>query len=94
MLQDIHCAPESENFFRNIWGGDVKIAGFSSNSRGVAILSKTVGLKYIETRIDTLGNYIIARVEINDAFEAILVNTYGPNIDDSLFFNNIWRIHL
>ena len=92
MLQDIHCAPESENLFRSTWGGDVKIVGFSSNSRGVAILSKTVGLKYIDTHIDSLGNYIIASVVINDIFEAILVNTYGPNTDDPLFFANIWRI--
>ena len=26
MLQDVHCAPENENHFRNTWGGDIKIA--------------------------------------------------------------------
>ena len=50
MLQDIHCKPENENNFRNTWGGDIKLAGFSNNSRGVAILSKSIGLKYTDTR--------------------------------------------
>lgn len=85
MLQDIHCAPGNENHFRNLWGEDIKIACRSSNSRGVAILSKSVGLKYIDTRIDEFGNYIVASVVINDIFEAILVNTYGPNADDPRF---------
>ena len=85
MLQDIHCKPENENNFRNTWGGDIKLAGFSNNSRVVAILSKSIGLKYIDTRTDVMGNYIIASVVINDIFETILVNTYGPNTDDPLF---------
>ena len=92
MLQDIHCSPEKENQFRNTWGGEVKMAGFSSNSRGVAILAKSIDIKYRDTRIDALGNYIIANVVINDLFEVILVNTYGPNTDEPLFFADIWRI--
>ena len=92
MLQDIHCAPESENHFRNTWGVDIKIACGSSNSRGVAILSKTIGLKYIDTRIDTFGNYVIASVVINDTLEVILANTYGPNADDPRFFAHIWSL--
>ena len=92
MLQDIHCAPEYENHFRNTWGRDIKIAASSSNFRGVAILTKSVELKYIDTHIDAFGNYIIATVIINDTFEAILANTYGPNSDDPRFFVHIWSI--
>ena len=92
MLQDIHCDPEYENHFRNTWGRDIKIACGSSNSRGVAILAKSVALKYIDTRIDAFGNYIIATVIINDTFEAILANTYGPNSDNPSFFLHIWSI--
>ena len=93
MLQDIHCAPGKENHFRNTWGEDIKIASRSNNSRGVAILSKSVGLKYIDTRIDEAGNYVVASAVINDIFEVILVNTYEPNADDPRFFANIWRLY-
>ena len=28
VLQDIHCAPKAENQCRNLWGEDIRIAGF------------------------------------------------------------------
>ena len=52
LLQDIHCAPHKENSFRNIWGSDIKVACFSNNARGVAILSKSADLKYKRTQVD------------------------------------------
>ena len=49
LLQDIHFSPK-KNTFRNTWESEIKIASFSHNARGLAILSKFVGLKYQQTQ--------------------------------------------
>ena len=92
LLQDIHCAPNKEKSFRNIWGSDIKVSCFSNTARGVAILSKSTELEYKQTQIDDRGNYVIAHVRINDAIEVILGSIYGPNCDDPKFFKGIETI--
>ena len=92
LLQDIHCSPRKENAFRNTWGSEIKVASFSHNARGVAILSKSVDLKYQRTQKDIAGNYIIARVRINDTIDVVLGSVYGPNSDDPNFFSGIESI--
>ena len=93
LLQDIHCAPNKENSFRNTWGSEIKVASFSNNARGVAILSKSIDLTYKRTHIDTFGNYVIAHVRINDTIDVILGSIYGPNNDDPKFFSGIETIY-
>lgn len=85
-LQDIHCGQGKENSFRNAWGIDILISSYRNNARGVAILTKGIKVNILESEIDAEGNYIIAKVIINDSLKIILVNIYGPNNDDPYFF--------
>ena len=92
MLQDIHCSKGKENMFRNAWGTDILIAPFRSNARGVAILSKGVKVTVCETRIDEGGNYVIAKVIINDTMKILLANVYGPNDDRPEFYEKLGKL--
>ena len=89
LLQDIHCQKKMENIFRNAWGTDILIAPFKSNARGVAILTKGIQVKVCECRIDDEGNFIVAKVTLNDTIPVLLVNIYGPNDDSPDFYENI-----
>ena len=86
MLQDVHCDRLKRNVFRNAWGTDILIAPYSNNARGVAILTKKVNMKVCELKLDENGNYIIARVIINDTLKLLLINIYGPNTDSPRFY--------
>ena len=92
LLQDIHCGPGRENTFRNAWGTDILISPYRNNARGVAILTKGVKIKVGESKIDECGNYIIAKVVINDTLRIILVNIYGPNDDNPKFYEELGKI--
>ena len=92
MLQDIHCDRGKENIFRNAWGTDILVSPYTSNARGVAILTKGIKVKFGETKVDQGGNFIIANVAINDVVKAVLVNIYGPNDDSPNFYEQIGQI--
>ena len=92
MLQDVHCDKKKVNVFRNAWGTDILIAPFRSNARGVAILTKRVKLNIRQAEMDEGGNYIIAKVILNDIMKMILVNVYGPNSDSPNFYQKIEQI--
>ena len=92
LLQDIHCGPGRENTFRNAWGTDILISPYRNNARGVAILTKGVKITVVESKIDECGNYIIAKVVINDTLRIILVNIYGPNDDNPKFYEELGKI--
>ncbi|CAG2238259.1 unnamed protein product [Mytilus edulis] len=66
-----------------------KISYYSSKSRGVAILFKnTFEFKIHEETIDLMGNFIILDITIQD-YRITLAAIYGPNNDDTSFFENI-----
>ena len=92
MLQDVHCDRKKVNVFRNAWGADILIAPFKNNARGVAILTKRVKLNICQADVDEGGNYIIAKVILNDIWKMILVNVYGPNSDNPNFYEKIGQI--
>ena len=92
LLQDIHCGLGRENTFRNAWGTDILISPYRNNARGVAILTKGVKINVGESKIDECGNYIIAKVVINDTLRIILVNIYGPNDDNPKFYEELGKI--
>ena len=67
--------------------------GGSLNARGVAILFFfKVKIVFNETKIDENGNYIIAKVVVNDTEKLILANVYGPNEDTPSFYEEIGRV--
>lgn len=91
-IQDIHCGKKQEYLFKNNWDGEMLIASGTSNSRGVAILFRNnFEYKILEQRIDPNGNYLAAKIKMLDT-EVTLVNIYGPNMDDPVFFNNISKL--
>ena len=44
------------------------------------------------TRIDEGGNYVIAKVIINDTMKIILANVYGPNDDRPEFYESLGKL--
>ena len=88
LLQDVHCAAGREMFFRNSWGTDILIAPFTSNARGVAILTNRIDVKFSHTLIDTGGNFIITRALIEQSFNVIIASIYAPNRDTPEFFSS------
>lgn len=85
-LQDVHVARGNENKFRNAWGRDVIVSPFTSNARGVAILSgRTQTIDFFDPDIDPNGNYIICKAKIIDQ-TYVLVCVYGPNTDSPQFY--------
>ena len=68
LLQDIHCAKGRENSFRNLWGSDILLAPYRNNARGVGILTKNIDIRFVGSRIDDNGNYIIVKAIINQQF--------------------------
>lgn len=60
------------------WGGEVFLAGDSSQHNGVAVLiSKNLGVEVSVIASDVLGRYIVLKLMIDDR-SLILVNVYFP----------------
>lgn len=91
-LQDIHICQTKENLVKSEWGLDIVMAPFKSNSRGVAILFNN---NYEHTihkiKIDPNGNYILVDLTIQNSLRFTLVNLYGPNEDEPIFYENLKR---
>ena len=79
LLQDIHCAKGKENSFRNLWGTDILIAPYKNNARGVGILTKNIDIQFADKNVDDNGNFLIVKAKINQNFEIIIANIYGPS---------------
>ena len=90
-LQDIHISAESETIMRNEWGLDCIIAPYKSNARGVAILLNNNFEYEIHKMLkDENGNYIILDLTV-DGIRFTLTNLYGPNIDNPLFYTDLFN---
>ena len=89
ILQDIHCKVGKEDTFRNSWGNDILVAPYTHNARGVAILTHGIDAKFSDVVTDKGGNFIIAKVIINQMHQFMLVNIYAPNEDDPAFFSGL-----
>ncbi len=67
-------------------------SNFSTKARGVAIIiKKYVPFIHKQTIRDVNGRYLVVCGEIN-SLPITLVNVYGPNFDDPLFFENVFKI--
>lgn len=63
-------------------------SNFSRKSRGVAIMiRKNIPFIHSQTISDQRGRYVIVSGTVN-SIPLKLVNVYGPNFDDPLFFQN------
>lgn len=71
------------------WDGQVYYSSFSSSGQGVAVLiHKKLQFNLINTYSDTAGRYVIVECELNRE-HITLVNVYGPNHDDPIFFSKL-----
>ena len=89
MLQETHSETKSESFWRAQWGQSLWLSHGTNNSAGVAILiSNRCQSEIHYVKIDVNGRYIIMDITIGEQ-RVTLVNIYGPNRDDTDFFNNL-----
>ena len=74
-----------------MWNGECLFSNYTSNSRGVAILfGKNFEYKIHQHIRDNEGNFLIVDITAqNQRFT--LVNIYGPNNDNPIFFQNIFQ---
>ncbi|MCG8432288.1 MAG: endonuclease/exonuclease/phosphatase family protein, partial [Candidatus Omnitrophica bacterium] len=83
---ETHSEPNTENKWEHEWGYKAFFSSHKGNSRGVAILFNNTfsyDLQGIDT--DNEGRIILLKLTINDQKIAI-VNVYGPNTDDPVFY--------
>lgn len=91
-LQETHIKNTAKFSIKAPWMSQVYQSNFSCKARGVAIIiKKSVPFIHKQTIKDKNGRYLVVCGEIN-ALPITLVNVYGPNFDDPLFFENIFKI--
>ena len=85
-LQDTHWISDDLKFVKNLWSGECLIHGIRTNARGMAILlGKNFEYKLFSIQKYNTGNFLSILLTLND-FSIRLVNTYAPNSDSPLFF--------
>ena len=86
-LQDTHFTKDNVDKTKVQWGKGYVMSTFRPNARGVAILfGKDIELSIHIQVIDEGGNFIILNITIFKQ-RLTLVNLYGPNEDDPMFFS-------
>uniref|UniRef100_A0A3Q2PAH5 Endonuclease/exonuclease/phosphatase domain-containing protein n=1 Tax=Fundulus heteroclitus TaxID=8078 RepID=A0A3Q2PAH5_FUNHE len=71
------------------WVGNVFYSSFCTKARGITLLiNKRLIFKSNSVKKDKNGRFLLVNWEINRN-KIALVNIYGPNYDDPLFFNNL-----
>ena len=88
-LQDTHFTEDDVEELKDQWGQNCILSNFKSNARGVAILiGKNVEYTIHKQTIDIGGNYIVLDITVCNQ-RLTLINIYGPNNDDPVFFQPI-----
>ena len=88
-LQETHLTDQEAEKVRKKWKGQLFAVNYSSYARGTAIWiapGTPFKMKYMEGDVE--GRYIVLQGEL-DGLDIVLVNSYGPNIDDEHFYRNI-----
>lgn len=91
-LQDTHFTADQECYIRNRWDGNCCFSpALQASARGVAIFFGThIDYKLHNQKQDTNGNYLVLDITIYDK-RLSLVNIYGPNKDDPVFYINLFK---
>ena len=89
-LQETHVTQAKYDIWESEWGFKAYFSGNSSNSEGLAILvNKQFAFNNITRHIDILPGKLQA-LEINiENREIVMVNIYGPNIDNPFVFEKL-----
>ena len=88
-LQETHSDKKIENYWKHEWGGKAWFASYKSTARGVGILlNRDIDGKILEVDRDKEGRWLIVKLEFEKKVY-LLVNNYGPNIDNPDFFYQV-----
>ena len=92
-LQETHSTEHCEKAWKEDWGNDAVFFSHGlSNSRGVCILIKDLSQITITRQYrDDYGRLLVLDTDVSNT-KITFINVYGPNIDDSPFFDNISQI--
>ena len=90
-MQETHSTTADEKEWTKEWGGEIHFNHGSNDSRGVAILIKSNSfIKVLRNYCDKQGRILILNTSIYDRMVA-LINVYGPNSDDPVFFDLLFN---
>ena len=88
-LQDVHVNQKIESVIKAGWVYDIYFSSYTNMSRGVMVLmNNNFEQKVKRIKTDKNGDYIILDMVVQDK-EFTLVNLYGPNNDNSQFYENL-----
>lgn len=91
-MQETHSCTKTEKHFEEDWGSKVVLNSHSSNSAGVAILfASNFNATVINIWKDCQGRKLLINIEV-DGEKFTLINVYGPNKDDGIFFSDIAKL--
>ena len=91
LFSDTRIGKDMEALVKAEWEGQAHFAGYSSQSRGVAMFfKKDLPVRVLEDSIlkDPSGNFVVLNF-IYETYTITLGCIYGPNHDDLDFYNNI-----
>lgn len=88
-LQETHSIISDEAQWRDEWEGPIFFSHGSRRSKGVMILfKKQLDFMMISSQTDNHGRWIILNINVAQK-NLCLVNLYGPNTDEPIFFEKI-----
>ena len=88
-IQESHFSDAEHLKLHRDWVGKVFFSSYSSKARGVVLLiNKHLNFKLNSVEKDKNGRFLHVDCEINRN-RISLVNIYGPNYDDPVFFNSL-----
>lgn len=91
-LQETHIKKSAVKQLQPAWASQIFQSNFSTKARGVAILiRKNVPFVHTQTISDQNGRYLVVCGTLN-LKPVTLVNIYGPNFDDPVFFKKLFNI--
>lgn len=89
-LQESHLIASEVHYLNRRWPGQVFHACYNTHARGVVILiHKSIPFQVTKTTQDPYGRYIIVQGNILSQ-KLNLINIYGPNEDNPLFFQRLF----
>ena len=90
LLQEIKCTSDKEKIWATEWGYKTIFNVNDRAAQGVCILfNNNFEFEIKDIRKDLTGRYIIVHLTINKE-HVILVNIYGPNNDNCIFYDNLF----
>jgi len=87
-LQETHSTPADEISWKHEWGGEIFYSHGISNKRGVAILIKSQTCLEVKALKCHDGRSLLLDTMVGGK-NVLMVNIYGPNNDDVVFFQTV-----